>query len=754
MIEDHRGVVSGEGAVAVRAERLAELLDREILPCLERPSRLLGPFEGDFRSADGAPDIAWIWPSLAEGPDLPEALWPLFESALLPPEVRIGLACAPAPDVERALAQHEIPWFARPSLQPLADVPVWLVWLDSPLQLLGLLSVFVGAGVEPRALRRRGVPRVILSGPGAERVPEVAAVHADAVMPVETLFRSGVLLGCLEATPEADDQVLTARPAPDGPSLDRTGEEELLTARGPRRDDSSSWLVLDGAATLGRSPRTRIPGRGESFTERIFVGSGSADLRERHGLIDAGTLATAVAEVFAEEGGAVQLDFVLGLPGEADADRASISRLVQDVATIAPRGARQVGVRVGCFVPDEGPAIAPAVAAATLDRLRSQLPTKRMRVETAPAGLAAVESLLRRAGPAAAPVLERVHRLGGRRADSDAAVDPAIWRDALVDGPALPGAEVFDIAAPAEPTGVCAPTGFRAPVVDGPSSSQSGQSARSRGRRSRRGGRKSRADRWVRWQALVPGQFDHRVEFAKRGRLRFLGAGEVTGLFLHACARAEVPLATSGVAQPRPKLSFGPSLPTGIEGLAEVVDLGLVHRVPDLLERLRPHLPEDLQLHRMLFVPAHGNDVALSRVALTEYEARLAPSVWRDESARASSRARLEAWSRRIGAGQACTDDSDDAINQLRDVRIWDEPDGEQRLAFTLDVRGSGSRCRPRDVLRRGLEEAAVDVRCIPLQRLRLLTIESDAGRERLVTPIEQAVGVERRLRAKAKLCA
>jgi len=754
VIEDHRGVVSGEGAVAVRAERLAELLDREILPRLERPSRLLGPFEGDFRSADGAPDIAWIWPSLAEGPDLPEALRPLFESALLPPEIRIGLACAPAPDVERALAHHEIPWFARPSLQPLADVPVWLVWLDSPLQLLGLLSVFVGAGVEPRALRRGSVPRVILSGPGAERVPEVAAVLADAVLAVEFLFREGALSGCLEARPEADAQIVTVRSAPDGPPLDRTGDEVLLTSRGPRRDESSSWLVVDGVASLDRPPRNRLPGRADSFTERIFVGSGSAALRERHGLIDAEALATAVAEAFAEDGGAVQLDFVLGLPGEAETDRASIARLVQDVAAIAPRGARQVRVRVGCFVPDDGPAIAPAVAAATLDRLRDQLPTKRMSVETAPAALAAIESLLRRAGSAAAPVLERVHRLGGRRADSDAAVDPATWRDALADGPPLLGAEVFHDAAPAEPTGVCAPTGFRSPVVDAPAADQTGPSSRSRRRRSRRSGKKSRADRWTRWQALVPRQFDHRVEFAKRGRLRFLGAGEVTELFLRACARAEVPLATSGVAQPRPKLSFGPSLPTGIEGLAEVVDLGLVHRVPDLLERLRPHLPDDLQLHRMLFVPTHGNGVALSRVALTEYEARLAPSVWKDEPARASSRARLEAWSRRIRAGESCTDDPDDAINQLRDVRISGDPDAEQRLAFTLDVRGSGSRCRPHDVLRRGLEEAAVDVRCIPLQRLRLLTIENDAGRERLVTPIEQAVGVERRLRAKAKLCA
>ncbi len=754
MIEDHRGVVSGDGAVAVRAERLAELLDREILPRLERASRLLGPFEGDFRTADGAPDIAWIWPSLAEGPDTPEALRPLFESALLPPEVRIGLACAPAPDVERALVQHGIPWFARPSLQPLADVPVWLVWLESPLQLLGLLSVFVCAGVDHRARRRGRVPRVILSGPGAERIPELAAVHGDAVVPASALRRDGMLASCLGATPAATDGILTARPAPDGPVLGRSDDEQLLTPRGPRRDESSAWLVLGGTDALHRTPRRRVAGRGDSFTEQVFVGSGSASVRERHGLIDAETLGAAVTAAFADEAGAVQLDFVIGLPGETDADRASIGRLVDDVVSVAPRGARQVVVRVGCFVPDEGPAIRPAVAAATLAALREQLPTKRMRVETVPPALPAIETLLRRAGSDAAPVLERVHERGGRRADSDAALDVVVWREALSAGPELPGSEAFDPVPLTDPTGVCAPTGFRPPAVETPPAAADGKSSGSRRRRARRGGKKKRADRWTRWQALVPRQFDHRVEFAKRGRLRFLGAGEVTELFLRACARAEVPLATSGVAQPRPKLSFGPSLPTGIEGLAEVVDLGLVHRVPDLLERLRPHLPDDLQLHRMLFVPAHGNDVALSRVALTEYQARLAPSLWNDATARASSLARLEAWSRRIGADHPCTDDPDDPINQLRDVRISEGPDDEHRLVFALDVRGPGSRCRPRDVLRRGLEEAAVDVRCIPLQRLRLLTIENDAGRERLVTPIEQARGVERRLRAKAKLCA
>jgi uncharacterized protein (DUF2344 family) len=83
----------------------------------------------------------------------------------------------------------------------------------------------------------------------------------------------------------------------------------------------------------------------------------------------------------------------------------------------------------------------------------------------------------------------------------------------------------------------------------------------------------------------VPHQFEARIEFAKTGRGRLLGSGELTDLFLGALERAGIPLATTGVVEPRPRISFGPSLPAGVAGEREVVDLGLSRPVTDLLER-------------------------------------------------------------------------------------------------------------------------------------------------------------------------
>ena len=303
MIEDHRGVVSGERARTVRAERLAELLDGEILPCLERPSRLLGPFDGVFRAADGTPDIACVWPSLAEGPDTPEALRPLLDSALLPPDVRIGLACAPAPDVERALQTHAIPWFVRPALVPLADVPAWIVWIDSPLQLLGLLSVFAAAGVEPRAERRGGTtPRVLVTGPAARRAHAIASVYADVVVTPEALHTSGHLLGWARGGdfPTTVDGVFHgARSAPEGPNLSNSGTE--IADSGPRPVARPHWPVWSVRDDLAAVAPFRLDGRGDAYTLRLFVGAASADLRARHGLVDSATLQRTIDAVLAEE---------------------------------------------------------------------------------------------------------------------------------------------------------------------------------------------------------------------------------------------------------------------------------------------------------------------------------------------------------------------------------------------------------------------------------------------------------------------
>ena len=91
-----------------------------------------------------------------------------------------------------------------------------------------------------------------------------------------------------------------------------------------------------------------------------------------------------------------------------------------------------------------------------------------------------------------------------------------------------------------------------------------------------------------------------RVEFAKRGKLRFTSHRDVARMWERALRKAQVPMVYSEGFNPRPRVSFGLALPTGYESDAEYIDVRIadeqVH--DDLLhqfsEVLNPALPEGL----------------------------------------------------------------------------------------------------------------------------------------------------------------
>jgi radical SAM family uncharacterized protein/radical SAM-linked protein len=66
-----------------------------------------------------------------------------------------------------------------------------------------------------------------------------------------------------------------------------------------------------------------------------------------------------------------------------------------------------------------------------------------------------------------------------------------------------------------------------------------------------------------------------RIRFSKTGILRYLSHREVMTAFLRSMNRAGVPLAYSEGFHPHPKVSFGPALPVGVEGLNEYFDVEL-----------------------------------------------------------------------------------------------------------------------------------------------------------------------------------
>jgi radical SAM-linked protein len=250
----------------------------------------------------------------------------------------------------------------------------------------------------------------------------------------------------------------------------------------------------------------------------------------------------------------------------------------------------------------------------------------------------------------------------------------------------------------------------------------------------------------------VPRQFDYRIEYSKRGRLRFLGSSELSELILGACERARIPVATTGVVQPRLKVGYGPSLTAGISGDREYIDLALDRKVEDLGLRIRSELPEQLRLRTVQFMPRCSPSMQLSRVALAEYEAEVVAGFHEQIAAREQDIARVRQWSHRIEEGLPPESTApDDPIHQLCAIRWNPVSDEEARLEFTLDLRNEGVRCKPREVLSRALAGLSVDPRLVPMRRRRLLVVDDSSGRAQLRTPLEQVVLARRQQRARER---
>ncbi len=88
-----------------------------------------------------------------------------------------------------------------------------------------------------------------------------------------------------------------------------------------------------------------------------------------------------------------------------------------------------------------------------------------------------------------------------------------------------------------------------------------------------------------------------RIRFSKTGKLRYLSHQEVMTTLLRAIRRANIPMIYSSGFHPHPKISFGPALPTGVEGLNEYFDIEVsaVTDVMELLNNLNSELPEGLE---------------------------------------------------------------------------------------------------------------------------------------------------------------
>jgi radical SAM-linked protein len=88
------------------------------------------------------------------------------------------------------------------------------------------------------------------------------------------------------------------------------------------------------------------------------------------------------------------------------------------------------------------------------------------------------------------------------------------------------------------------------------------------------------------------------INFKKMGKARFLGHLEMVKVFTRSLRRAKIPLKYSNGYHPMPKISFGDTLPMGMQSENEHMRVILNQALDgeDIIDRLKPHLPLGIEL--------------------------------------------------------------------------------------------------------------------------------------------------------------
>lgn len=189
-----------------------------------------------------------------------------------------------------------------------------------------------------------------------------------------------------------------------------------------------------------------------------------------------------------------------------------------------------------------------------------------------------------------------------------------------------------------------------------------------------------------------------RLQYAKRGRLRFASHRDFARAFERSLRRAEVPMAYSAGFHPHPKISYVGAAPTGVSSLAEYVEIGLArHCDPEQLRAaIDAVLPAGLDLLRAVDVADCPAGSLADRIQASCWQLELAadPEVAQDAVQRllAVAEAPVE---RLTKDGVRLLD----ARAPLVSAQVSQAGDDPTRAIMTMVVRQVTPTVRPDDVL-------------------------------------------------------
>ena len=107
-----------------------------------------------------------------------------------------------------------------------------------------------------------------------------------------------------------------------------------------------------------------------------------------------------------------------------------------------------------------------------------------------------------------------------------------------------------------------------------------------------------------------------RIQFEKRGAIRFTSHKDVMRIFERAFAAAGVPVSFSEGFHPHVRMSFGPPLKTGWEGLEEYMDLQLETPMDDMAAAVNTKLPTGMRVIQVVPIDDRTPKLAVDIVAV------------------------------------------------------------------------------------------------------------------------------------------
>jgi radical SAM family uncharacterized protein/radical SAM-linked protein len=88
----------------------------------------------------------------------------------------------------------------------------------------------------------------------------------------------------------------------------------------------------------------------------------------------------------------------------------------------------------------------------------------------------------------------------------------------------------------------------------------------------------------------------YKISYSKTGQAKYFGHLEMVKIFLRAIRRAQIPVKHSQGFHPKPKVSFGDSLPVGMESMSEFMYISVASDIgrQSIVDDLNKHLPDGL----------------------------------------------------------------------------------------------------------------------------------------------------------------